>query len=382
MPPDQQQARVRSLRAFAIQSGLSPSEIDGVVSGNLSPTTPTGPGDVPAPMPASPQDETHPYEATPAPLLPPPPGLAIPGTPAPLGTPPPGLVPAGATPAHLAEPPAGLIPTKPLWTKPSPATPAAPTPPAELPPGVSAGATQVADGVWTVPHADPLKRQSVLGLIQAFPPKLRQAASAIAVASGDSAEKQLTDFLGKDLSEQEREQRMLDLLQQRQADKQNAGGEIDPTVAANWASGVKSGAFKISDVPRQYKDYVIRQLGPDVKPAKKLSPTEQKDADSIRALAETIDSDILPDLEPLKNDNRPGFFFTNRLGYAVGVKTKFSDLISFSERLAAVSARLLQGGRMSREMFERLNTHLPNFYKDSPALAYQKLQDVRRTLDG
>ena len=143
---------------------------------------------------------------------------------------------------------------------------------------------------------------------------------------------------------------------------------------------MRNGTYKITDVPKQYKDIVVRALGPDVKAPARMSPAERKDVDEAKGLIAQINTDILPDLEPVKGNNTPGYFAAGRVGYALGMKTKASDLISFSERLKAVSSRLLAGGRLSRQMYDRLTSHLPNFYTDSPALAYSKLVDARTTL--
>ena len=182
------------------------------------------------------------------------------------------------------------------------------------------------------------------------------------------------------MTQEEMQARMETLYRERQAGKETAGADVDPTVAQNWAAGVKSGSYKITDVPKQYKNIVVRMLGPDVKPPAKMSGAERKDVDESKALIQQINEDILPTLEGIKNINQPGYFAGSRLGYGIGLQTKYSDLISFSERLKAVSSRLLAGGRMSQQMYSKLTAHLPNFLIDSPSLAYSKLTDARKTL--
>ena len=206
VPADQQRARTRSFRNFAISQGLAPSEVTSIMGANLPSAAPTGLSDLAPPgMPGSPQEaERATLPTTPAPAA----GPSTPPAPPNFWTRP---TPAPSTPADTT----------------APAVPATPATPAERPAGVPPNAVEVGEGIYQVPHADPLKRQSVLGLIASFPPKLRQAASAIAVASGDQAEKALSEQLGKDLTQEEMEQRMLDVLRERQADK-GTGGDVDP----------------------------------------------------------------------------------------------------------------------------------------------------------
>jgi hypothetical protein len=89
-------------------------------------------------------------------------------------------------------------------------------------------------------------------------------------------------------------------------------------------------------------------------------------------------------LEPLKDNNQPGYLAMDRLGYAMGMggeNGKLAAEISNIELQRVVNAaQILKGSSRSWGALQAAMIHTPDAWKDSPQLMYQKLQTIQKNL--
>ena len=115
-----------------------------------------------------------------------------------------------------------------------------------------------------------------------------------------------------------------------------------------------------------------------------LSPAAQKILMETGPVKAQI-QDLLQRLEPLHQNNTPGYFAGPRALYSIGVHSDANDLAGqLSEvELSRITgaARVLKGSSRAYQIFEKALTHTPDPWKDSPAQMYSKLQTILKNLE-
>jgi hypothetical protein len=95
-------------------------------------------------------------------------------------------------------------------------------------------------------------------------------------------------------------------------------------------------------------------------------------------------NELMQKLQPLKDNNTPGYLATDRLGYAMGMggeNGKLAAEISNIELQRVVNAaQILKGSSRSWGALQAAMIHTPNAWTDSPQLMYQKLQTIQKNL--
>jgi hypothetical protein len=95
-------------------------------------------------------------------------------------------------------------------------------------------------------------------------------------------------------------------------------------------------------------------------------------------------NELMQKLDPLKDNNTPGYLATDRLGYAMGIggeNGKLASEVSNIELQRVVNAaQILKGSSRSWGALQAAMIHTPNAWVDSPKLMYQKLQTIQKNL--
>jgi hypothetical protein len=160
------------------------------------------------------------------------------------------------------------------------------------------------------------------------------------------------------------------------------GAEDAPDYVQRYASDYSTGKLKLSEIPMKDRNAVMRYMSQaGIETPVSLTPAAQTVLTQIDPVLNQIQA-AKESLESTKGNNTPGYFFVDRVKYAMGVDTGASGLIanlSMSSILGA--SRILKGGASrTKAIFEEAEKHTPNVWKDSPKLVYDKLSQMEKSI--
>ena len=174
---------------------------------------------------------------------------------------------------------------------------------------------------------------------------------------------------------------------------QGAAAQTPPVAASaqvkSYADRVQNGDLRLDQVPAKQRGRVsvyLDSLG--VKPPVVLSAEAQKTIEATKPVLDQINA-AMKALEPLKDDNTPTWvpgsaFFDDYVKYKAGASSQYAGLIanlSMSSILGA--SRILKGGGgvRAKAIFEEAQQHTPKVGKDSPKLIYEKLLQMKKSIE-
>lgn len=152
-----------------------------------------------------------------------------------------------------------------------------------------------------------------------------------------------------------------------------------------YAEDYANGVLKISEIPAKERDKVMSYMaasGMDSPMA--LTPAASKVLTEIDPVLNQIQA-AKAEIEKVKDNNTPAYYFGDRLKYAMGLDTGTSALLANLSMASILGAsRILKGGSSrTKTIFEEAQKHTPNPWKDSPKLIYDKLEQMEKSiLDG
>jgi hypothetical protein len=145
-----------------------------------------------------------------------------------------------------------------------------------------------------------------------------------------------------------------------------------------WADNIKAGRAKIEQVPKELKTSVMREMG--VEAPRPLSSTAARVVSEIDPTLKQIQR-LKAKLEPLKDNDTPGYFLPDRVAYAAGrAGTMGGDIADLSMAGVSGAARILKGTSRAKAIFNRALEHTPNVWVDSPKNAYEKLSRMEANI--
>jgi hypothetical protein len=144
-----------------------------------------------------------------------------------------------------------------------------------------------------------------------------------------------------------------------------------------WVNLIREGKAHLADVPKELKTDTAERMRDTPAP---LSNTAQTALAQTEPVVEQVKR-LIDELEPLKNNDTPGYFLPDRIGYAVGKSGSLGGLLADLSMAGVQGAtRILKGGSRSQLALSRALEHTPSAWKDSPKNAYEKLQRMYKNL--